>query len=683
MKKSILCFPVIFRHGAEKRGVMMMKKKRLLMICVAGSLAASCGAGNVWAAEEGDALSSDLYDIGPVIVTANRVEEPILEAKADISVVSRKEIEEMHMQTVEEALRTVPGVQFLNYGQNGMNANLSGIRINGSNDVVILVDGVRVTDFQGAGSSGYMYASLMNNMSNIERVEVLRGAAGTLYGSGAKGGVINIITKKIDNTSSMLDVSRSSFDGEGYKFSTQGRKGKLAYTMYIDKDITGSYKDGDGVRWPGHTNTESGGVKVSYDFTEDNTLTVNYDRMNSDYFGVDRIYEGPYNGYYDSKMLSIRDDWKIDDRWSNRFSYRQNRIETSYAKPFGEGGHSGSDEKPNVPYDASSDMEYNLISDQVTFQTDRHTLTFGLDYSKAETKDGSHSLGYDSGGNPIRGDRSMKNYSWYAQEEWKISPVVTLTGGIRHDRPEGDEYAPDMESHTSKSYKIAWDATDKDTFYAGRSDFFILPDVTQLYDGKYGNAALKPAYGRTSSIGYNREFSPGHYLTVNWFETKSDRTIGYDASGKYENYEGGINRGWNAQYARQIGENWLIKVGWAHLFASSHGDNFALGYYPKDLATFGVYYNKEKLGVALDGFYFMRRTNPANSAEKGWPADNYGVYNLSVNYSPNKSTTFYMKVDNIFDKLWAEHTDVIWGGGPGSWYSQPGRALTMGMQLKF
>lgn len=118
------------------------------------------------------------------------------DAHADISVVGRKEIEQMHMTTVEEALRTVPGVQFLNYGQNGMNGNLSGIRLNGSKDIVILVDGVRVTDFQDVGSSGYIYSFLLNNMDNIERIEVLRGAAGTVYGSGAKGGVINIITRK-------------------------------------------------------------------------------------------------------------------------------------------------------------------------------------------------------------------------------------------------------------------------------------------------------------------------------------------------------------------------------------------------------------------------------------------------------------------------------------------------------
>ena len=102
-----------------------------------------------------------VYTLGQVIVTARRVEQPILEARTDISVVTRKEIEEAHMTSVEDVLRTVPGTQFLDYGANGINANLSGIRMNGSNDVLLLVDGVRVSAFQGMNNSGYMYSSCL------------------------------------------------------------------------------------------------------------------------------------------------------------------------------------------------------------------------------------------------------------------------------------------------------------------------------------------------------------------------------------------------------------------------------------------------------------------------------------------------------------------------------------------
>ncbi len=79
-----------------------------------------------------------VFEMAPVVVTANRMNENLVDARADISVVTSRQIEKLHLNTVEDALRTVPGTQYLNYGGNGLNANLSGIRINGSKDIYCL-----------------------------------------------------------------------------------------------------------------------------------------------------------------------------------------------------------------------------------------------------------------------------------------------------------------------------------------------------------------------------------------------------------------------------------------------------------------------------------------------------------------------------------------------------------------
>ena len=187
-----------------------------------------------------------VFEMAPVVVTANRVNENLVDARADISVVTSRQIEKLHLNTVEDALRTVPGTQYLNYGGNGLNANLSGIRINGSKDIILLVDGVRVTDFNGANNSGYMYSSLLNNMDNVERIEVLRGSAGALYGSGAKGGVINIITKNPGEKKTTVDIARGTGGREIYKLTTMGRVGKFSYMAYYDKLLIGDTKSGAG-----------------------------------------------------------------------------------------------------------------------------------------------------------------------------------------------------------------------------------------------------------------------------------------------------------------------------------------------------------------------------------------------------------------------------------------------------
>lgn len=601
------------------------------------------------------------FELAPIVVTASRMEESILKAKADMSVVGREEIEQMHMDNVEEVLRTVPGVQFLDYGSNGLNANVSGIRINGSKDVVILVDGVRVNDFKGAGSSGYMFAALMNNMDNIERVEVMRGSAATMYGSGAKGGVINIITRRPEGAKTVIDIAKGSFGKEAYKFNTQAAKDKVSYNIYHDRTISGTSKDGSGKEWPGQSNTKSSGAKFEYKFNDANKLTLNYETIGSNFSGTDLVYGGHYVGMYDSNSVTLKHDWQINDQWSNSLMYRATKEKSSWDKPGGE--------DTDISEPITSNLEYKLYSDNFKYQTDRYTMVGGIEYSKG--KDNTN-------------HKETSNTSLFLQGDWELVPHVTLSGGIRHDRP--DSY----ECHNSISYKLGWDITEKDTLYAGRSDYYILPSLTQLYDHKYGNADLRASEGRTTSIGYNHEFTPDNYMMLSWFETKSGVGMTMNSTtdkddpnyGQYQNSIGGISRGWNAQYNARLSDAVTVKLGWAHLFYDEK-DSFTQGYAPKDKATFGVYYDKDKFSAAFDGFYFIRDKRGMKEGVKGWPSDKYGVYNLALNYTADKQTKFYVKIDNIFNKLWAEHTDVIWSGGADSWYAMPGRSFVVGMQYTF
>lgn len=657
-----------------------MKKSNWLKCAVLSSVAALSFTGNAMAAEIEPEMQEFVLDA--MVVTASRIPTSITEAKADISVITRKEIEEQHIEDVEEALRKVPGVQFLNYGANNMNANLSGIRINGSKDIVILVDGVRLTDFEGTGGSGYAYTALMNNMDNIESIEVLRGAAGTVYGSGAKGGVINIITRKVNETKSTIDVSKGSFGKEAYKFNTQGRNKGLYYNAYYSKILSGDIKDGDSNNWPSSSDSKNAGIKVGYEINDNHNVSVSYDESKSSYNGEDFIYENKFQGAHDTKSVTVKYDAKFDEHWSNALTYRTNSDKGYYAQL----KSSGSYHKP-------MDIDYTFISDQVTFVDSRNTLIFGMDYSKG--KDNIKKVAdYDDEGEDFTGDaiedfRSMENYSYYLQNDWRVLPTVTLSGGVRYDNPKGDKYSQDYDSNTSYSYKISWDVSDKDILYAGRSDFYILPSMTQLYDKEYGNALLKPTKGRTTSVGYNRKFDDSNIFTLNWFKTESESYIGIvkDENGEFKEWSncgGGIDRGWNAQFMTQIDDNWSANIGWAHLYHDVDGDaNYSMGYYPKDMATFAINYEKEKFGASFSGFYFMRKVNEDYAHLKGWPSDNYGVYNLSLNYAPDKNMNFYFKVENIFDKLWAEHTDVVHSGKPGTWYSMPGRSFVLGMQVKF
>ena len=645
-----------------------------------------------------------VYTLGQVIVTARRIEQPIIEAKTDISVVTRKEIEEAHMTSVEDVLRTVPGTQFLDYGANGINANLSGIRINGSNDVLLLVDGVRVSAFQGMNNSGYMYSSMLKNMDNIERIEVLRGAAAVVYGSDAKGGVINIITRKITHNRTDIDIAKGNFGKEEARLSTQGRRGKISYHVNYDKFIDGNMKDGAGKLWEGHSNSRNIGAKLGYDINNSQKIIVNYEESETKYRGRDYIYGdhkvgAPYYGSYETELKSISHEWKMGNHRINKFTYRETKNESLYVKPQGEGNNSGKDTAKtdgmmNSQYVASHLHTYTFVTDQLQYKIGKHNIVAGVEFMKGE---GSN---YNSGTTLNLSGKWVKNMSFFIQDEWKFLPKITVTYGVRYDRPSSSSKSGGLPTNTARSYKISYDITSKDSIYAFKNDFFILPSMSQLFDPKYGNEALLPSVGNTTSIGYNHAFSDTNYIMINWFNTKTDVGITYvekkddkgnqvynkDGTKAFErmNYVNGKSTGWNAQYATKIGENWEARIGWAHL-NYDEPDNFALGYAPKDKATFALYFNKDKWSVAFDGFYFIRDTSHIDpNKPKGWPDDKYAVCNLALNYRPTRGTEFYFRMNNVFNKLWAEHTDTIWGNSePDAWYSMPGRNFLLGMKHSF
>src|SRR5512139_369063 len=127
-----------------------------------------------------------------VVVTANRVPQSRDSVLADVSVIEREEIERAGQSTLVELLRTQPGVEIESYGGPGALANVH-LRGTNSQSVVVLVDGMRI----GSATTG---TTAFNQISpeQIERIEILRGPASSLYGADAVGGVIQIFTRRGD-----------------------------------------------------------------------------------------------------------------------------------------------------------------------------------------------------------------------------------------------------------------------------------------------------------------------------------------------------------------------------------------------------------------------------------------------------------------------------------------------------
>ena len=165
-----------------------------------------------------------------VVVTAGGFEQDYTLAPASVSVVTPQDIMSRPVRDLAEALANTPGVSIDSAVAKTGGYGIS-IRGMGSSYTLILVDGKRVNGDSSLFPNGFgdSVTSFMPPMSAIERIEVIRGPASTLYGSDAMGGVVNIITKKnfdkwgasigFDYT---LQEQKSFGDTQGFNFYTAG-----------------------------------------------------------------------------------------------------------------------------------------------------------------------------------------------------------------------------------------------------------------------------------------------------------------------------------------------------------------------------------------------------------------------------------------------------------------------------
>ncbi|HEU4368290.1 MAG TPA: TonB-dependent receptor [Methylomirabilota bacterium] len=136
------------------------------------------------------AAAQEPKKVEPIVVTATKLETPAGELGATVTVIDGDEFEAFHYPTVDEALRSVPGVEIRRSGSFGKTTSVS-IRGANANQVQVLVDGVRV---KSPTLGQAELADIAPDM--IERIEIIRGPQSTIYGADAIGGVVHVITRR-------------------------------------------------------------------------------------------------------------------------------------------------------------------------------------------------------------------------------------------------------------------------------------------------------------------------------------------------------------------------------------------------------------------------------------------------------------------------------------------------------
>ena len=179
------------------------------------------------------AEENETYELKPnLVVTPSRRIEPLSKSLSAVSLLTREDIEKSAVEDLSDLLRTLPGVDVVRSGGPGSQVSIF-MRGSNSNHVLVLIDGVRTSS---SNTGAYAWEQLPINQ--IERVEVVRGPRGSMYGSDAIGGVIHIITR-----SSPTPYARVTAGSYG----TAGFDGGLGYDgENTQVSINAGYRNVDG-----------------------------------------------------------------------------------------------------------------------------------------------------------------------------------------------------------------------------------------------------------------------------------------------------------------------------------------------------------------------------------------------------------------------------------------------------
>lgn len=257
-----------------------MQKKDLSKLVLTTLLTGSVlWGGTAFAAEE------DLqeFSLDTMVVTATRTEMSVKEAPSAVQVIDSKKLEQTQAKTLHDALKGALGVNVFNDFQGRSNVSIRGSK---SRHVLIMVDGKRL-----GGELSYNSANAWDvdriRMEDVEKVEIIRGPAGALYGSDAIGGVINVITKTPEKTTASVNYEYGWYEdgkGAGYKSNLylQGAENQYSYKVSAGLNNSRPYQISavDEANFYGEEQPLS--LNVGYTFDNGNKLSFDFSRLKED-----------------------------------------------------------------------------------------------------------------------------------------------------------------------------------------------------------------------------------------------------------------------------------------------------------------------------------------------------------------------------------------------------------------
>ena len=544
----------------------------------------------IWAVPSYAADTAGITTLPAVTVTALRAKQELKETPSAIEIITQKELERTGSNTLAEALKMAAD---LNITPSAMGNNVS-LRGMNNNQTLILVDGRRIRT-EDTNDSANKYELNRMNMSTVDHIEIIRGAAGSLYGSDAMGGVINIITKKSSAPEITLGSDWTSHEKDGYFHADSGKQGKWSFA------IDTRYSDTKNWGYLGNTSQVISLGSGTYSMLTNST----------NQYGRRSFFD--FNSYYDlakSKTLNFFLDYMKEDLKSQSWTahilstpaYSGTVLTAGYRNLFDHErwtyglGYNGKDQRGEYElriyhtefnkiqksyYSSYSGTLYSdgdiLSADHMTFHStimdgrrslqisDRHLLTLGGDYRMED---------YDS--TRLTESPSMKYAALYVQDKWKVNRSWLLIPSVRYD------YVNVFGSKATGSLSSTYDINKNTRLKINLGSTYRSPTASELYmnwlHDSYayllGNKNLRPETAVDFDVALETEH--GHTSgRLSYFHNKIKDMIDYAYQGitsglytyQYYNVGNAVIQGLEAEAKQKLGTKFTLRSTYTYLDA--------------------------------------------------------------------------------------------------------------------
>lgn len=630
-----------------------MKKVQSLRNAVMVSLLA--GTTVVWGGTVFAQEDLQEFALDDMVVTATRTESKMVDVPVNATVISAEKIADRHYLDVADALKDVPGATVIDSGEG---ADEKKIILNGDERVLVLVNGRRVNFDVGTMSRASYDLNQIPDVSLIERIEVVKGHGGALYGSDAVGGVVNIITKKMDHSYGKVSMGFGSQQARDAKVMYTIKEGKTGVMVAASKYKQGYYKykdvaDNSTKRWPGDTKFENEKVslKLAQELTETSNLEFGYDF--SKYSGISQYsVTSPGPSLIDKKTNNIymKYDWLMNDTDQGYLQVYRNKYE----------------------YDNFGKIDEKVTgfeAQQAISTAENNKLVVGASYRSSHV-------------NAVTGSYNDKinNKALFVSDQWEFAPRWTLDAGVRYDK------------HSTAGSKTTWSAGLNKKFdenshaYFNWGQVFKAPTLDDLYYNntswwQIGDPNLKPEKGDTWTVGYGTRIADKTDVNISYFQSDLEDAITWDWSGSpayAKNIHKQKKNGMELSISHELNDNWNLEASYTYVRVRND-NNDGSGYvrdnnYIPNMYRFGVRYHDDLWNADL----FLRGGSGADKS--AYVDSKYMTLDMSVAYKATKDLSFYAKGYNLFNKAYAESAGV--NGGTYTYPAQ-GRRFIIGAEYTF